>query len=155
MKAGQTIFLKPKKDRYTGSQIIETTVTKVGRKYFWVDKLPRTKFSIEHMNEVTDYMPDYKPYLTKIEIEEEKEVISLERIISHSFRAGRTKYTINQLRRVYGILHDVPRNNKMTVEEINIKEKINAIVDKIVIGALSQTEATEELLLLFKQTQKI
>jgi len=108
MKVGQNIFIKTQGNaaRYGGSEIIETTVTKLGRKYFEVDALPRTKFEIETMRE-TDYSTDYIAYESKVVIEEELEKIALETEIRKAFdRYGKTPYTVDQLRRINAVLRE-------------------------------------------------
>lgn len=107
MEVGQQIFLKTQNNRarYTGSQITETTVTKVGRKYFWVEELPRTKFYKESMEEVTDYCVDYKAYIDKVAIEDELEKTALEQKIRTSIgNFGRTEITLEQLRKIDAVL---------------------------------------------------
>lgn len=109
MEIGQKIFLKTQnnKARYTGSQIIDTEVTKVGRKYFWVEELPRTKFSKESMEEVTDYCASYKAYVSRVAIEEELEKTALEQKIRTAIgNFGRTRITLYQLRRIDAVLSE-------------------------------------------------
>lgn len=109
MKVGQNIFIKTQGNaaRYSGSKIIETKLVKLGRKYFEVEALPRTKFEIETMQEKTDYSCDYIAYESKVAIEEEIEKAELEIDIRKIFgRYGKTSCTLDQLRRINNVLRE-------------------------------------------------
>ena len=56
-------------------ELTEREVTKVGRKYFYVDSGYRDlKFNIEDLREVTEYTSDYAVYLDKSDYEREKTI---------------------------------------------------------------------------------
>ena len=70
MKVGDTLYIR----RYRhGDEIIEATVTKVGRKYFEVDKIPRTRFVIDSMLDDTISSHSYRCYRSMQEIKDENE----------------------------------------------------------------------------------
>ena len=109
MEVGQNIFIKTVGNcaRNVGSKIIDTTITKVGRKYFEVEALPRTKFKIETMREVTNYSVNYIAYESLVAIEEEMESIALNNEIRNAFNGyGKPIYTLDQLRRIKAVLRE-------------------------------------------------
>ena len=106
MKEGDKIFIKTcgNAARCRGSRIIDTVITKVGRKYFFVKDLPRIKFSIDTMREVTDYCVDYVAYISKEKILEEIELSSLNAKIKEFFIYNAKKLTLDQLRQIDEII---------------------------------------------------
>lgn len=112
VEVGQKIYIKPinNASRY-GKEIIEETVTKVGRKYFQVSKSWLGRFFIDTMNQDNgDYMSNYLAYGTLEEIEQEKEESTLYGLIEGSFRSRR-KYPIETLRKIWELLNSDIQNN--------------------------------------------
>jgi hypothetical protein len=109
MEVGQNIFIKTvgNRARHGGSKIIDTTITKLGRKYFQVEALPRTKFEIETMQEVTNYSVDHIAYESRVAIEEELEKTALTDEIRNAFKFyGKPVHTLEQLRKIKAVLCD-------------------------------------------------
>ena len=73
IQVGQTVYLEPTAyAAHRNKDIVETVVTKVGRKYFEV-KNRRERFNLEKMCEITCYTPSWHIYLSKKEIEDKNE----------------------------------------------------------------------------------
>ena len=72
IEVGMTIYLKPTGNAVRrGTAVIETTVTKVGRKYFEVGPSWYGRFYIEEMcQDRGGYISDYHAYLSLKEIED-------------------------------------------------------------------------------------
>lgn len=52
--------------RRCGQELTERVITKVGRKYFYIEVFRRkVKFEIETLEECSDYTSDYKVYINK------------------------------------------------------------------------------------------
>jgi hypothetical protein len=85
LKVGQTVYLEPTGNavRYS-KDIIETKVTRVGRKYFEVQN-NRCKFDIENMYDVSNCYSNYNVYLSMQEIEDKNEKIELNKFFSDLF----------------------------------------------------------------------
>jgi hypothetical protein len=81
IEVGMTVYLKPIGNAARrGTAIIETTVTKVGRKYFEVEQSWTGRFFIETMyQDGRGYISDYHAYLSVKEIEDDARVVALER----------------------------------------------------------------------------
>lgn len=89
LKIEQRVYVKHFSKRYTKKQDIiikETTVKKIGRKYFYLKEYHHDKFSIETMFNVTDCTPYYKVYLSMEEIEIEKETNEIADYIVKKFK---------------------------------------------------------------------
>ena len=111
MEVGQRVYLKPINNalRY-GNEIRECVVIKVGRKYFYAYKPGEredfaTKFNLETMFNVTTYSPDWKVYLSKQDIIDERESEELTASIRKQFdHYGKSKLTLDQLRHIKRII---------------------------------------------------
>lgn len=93
------LILHDRKDR----RIYKGTVTKIGRKYFYVQ--PENwrwdiKFYLETWREVTEYSPTYVLYETEQHYQDEVEKGRILDLFSDTFRWGgnRDLYTLDQLR---------------------------------------------------------
>jgi len=108
LEKGMKLYGKPVNNRARwNKEISEFTVSKVGRKYFWLEEMPRTKFEIENLSEVTEYAPDWELYFTKQEILDEQEFNDLVMNIRLKFdRSGRVDLTLDQLRRINAIIEE-------------------------------------------------
>ena len=96
MKVGDTIFLKKVNNLARGVDdvkklIIETKISKIGSKYFYVDEFDKTKFSFEEMRDVSDYCACYEVYLNKQDIYDEYEINDLKFKIRARFNYGVNK----------------------------------------------------------------
>lgn len=108
IQIGQTVYLEPgiNKSRYN-KDIIETTVTKVGNKYFQLENNSRKKYEIDTLKEVSEYCADYYVYLTRQEIEDKNEREKLTSYLRQMFGAyGRVDLTLDQLRRIKKITEE-------------------------------------------------
>jgi hypothetical protein len=109
MEIGQDIFIKTQGNaaRYSGSKIIESTITKVGRKYFEVEALPRVKFEIETMSEKTEFCIDYVAYNNKQEIVEHLESVRIMTKLRKDINDQSTySLNYNKLKRIESILEE-------------------------------------------------
>lgn len=109
MKIGQEIFIETTGNaaRDVGSRIIETTISKVGRKYFEVEKIQRVRFFIDTMRQDTNYSQSYIAYNTRLEIEEKNELCKLKEKLRKCFDGwGNKKLTLDQYRRVSNIVDE-------------------------------------------------
>ena len=71
---GQEIFLKLVGNaarRYNNTGLIETKISKIGKKHFYVEYSNHIKFDIKDLSEVSNYSADYEVYLSKKEFEDE------------------------------------------------------------------------------------
>ncbi|MGF2740747.1 MULTISPECIES: hypothetical protein [unclassified Bacillus (in: firmicutes)] len=115
INVGTPVFLKPVNDaaRYGRKEVLEKTVLKKGKKYFYIGNMGETetrrmlKFSLEDMTQVTEYSADWELYLSKQEIidEEEKEKLIFE-IRSVFNRWSSVDLTLDQLRRIHAIISE-------------------------------------------------
>jgi len=103
MKVGQKVFLKSLDSR--DGDIKEVTVSKVGRKYFQVEEMYNTRFSIEEMlDDAGKYTSRWKVYPSMREIEDERESYELHNKIKQQFSTYRPNYSLETLREIYRIL---------------------------------------------------
>ncbi|MFV4887538.1 hypothetical protein RY279_19035 [Bacillus velezensis] len=115
IKVGIPVFLKPVNDaaRYGRKDVLEKTVLKIGKKYFYVGDTGETetrrmfKFSLEDMTQATEYSADWELYLSKQEVidEEEKERLIFE-IRSVFNRWSSVDLTLDQLRRIHAVISE-------------------------------------------------
>lgn len=115
INVGTPVFLKPVNDaaRYGRKEVLEKTVLKKGRKYFYVGNTGETesrrmiKFSLESMIQVTDYSADWELYLSTQEILDKEEKQKLMFDIRSAFdRWSSVDLTLDQLRRVHAIISE-------------------------------------------------
>ena len=114
LKVGQIVFLKPVGNaaRYVRDDIlnnlIETEITKIGRKYFYVSKFRDKKFSLENMADKLDYgyRRDYEVYTDIQDIKDEIEIARLNSEIKKTFDNWRSGLTLEQLRRIKNIIEE-------------------------------------------------
>lgn len=119
LKVGQTVYLKPQGNTARRlrtiedilGKVIESKITKIGKKYFYVksrfDTHPDMKIDKETMNEHSNYCSDWKAYLSKQDILDEFEIKSLLQKFSDIFRYGSSKQiSLNQLRRIDAIISE-------------------------------------------------
>ena len=96
IKVGDVVYLESINDRamrIKELKLIEVVVTKVGRKFFYVNSYFRHKFSLEHMMDKSEYSSEYMVYRSKQAWEDSKEVERLKRSIPGLF----TKASLDQL----------------------------------------------------------
>lgn len=108
MKKGQSVYLKPINNalRYS-TEIIESKISKIGRKYFELEDRHLGRFFIDSMSQDGGkYVGDYQCYLSIKEIEEEKEREGLVREISVSFEKVRSKLALSQLKAIHDIIQN-------------------------------------------------
>lgn len=76
---GNTIAVKTVGNtaRHGGSKIVEHTIGKVGRKYFEINGLSGTKFSLKDFKEVTIYSKNFELYESVQEIQDIEESCKL------------------------------------------------------------------------------
>lgn len=113
IEIGTTVYLK---SGYNTSrrnmEVVETTITKVGRRYIEVEAgngvRRGIKFDITNgLKQVTNYTPEWILYFSKEEIEEEQEYDKLKEICMKAFDRWEGKeFTIDQLRRIKAILEE-------------------------------------------------
>lgn len=113
-KVGQTLYsLNVGNAAGRGREQILTPVivTKVGRKYFTVERLMSdwkrpTEFRLAGWREETDCMASQRLYETEQEWEDEKEASSLNDAIGKVFRQfGKTGLALDQLRKINAIIN--------------------------------------------------
>lgn len=107
MEIGQKIYLKPigNAARY-GKDIVETVVTKVGRKYFEVS-YPCNRIEIESMKDDNgQYISSYVAYLSLQDIEDEKEYYRIHAEIKDNFSgmSYSKQFSLDQLQRILNII---------------------------------------------------
>lgn len=92
MEIGQTIYMKPIGNAARFNRDIkECTISKIGRKFFEVNEIPRSRFHIDNLlHDGGDYNPDYKGYLSLKDIEDEDEAGRLYREIKTIWFDGYT-----------------------------------------------------------------
>lgn len=88
LEVGQTIFLEPRGNaaRYN-KDLIETKISKIGKKYFTVTENWYGRFYIENlMQDRGDYMSEYRAILDKQQLLDEKEESELINFIKDRLR---------------------------------------------------------------------
>jgi myo-inositol catabolism protein IolC len=109
---GQTVFLSSH-DWQKKEIIIETTVTKVGRKYFQIADSGWTQFSVETMRAiVSSGASSDQCYLTRQAIEDERECTRLKESLRKVFDVwgSSTNLSLDQLRRIDVIVKETLRD---------------------------------------------
>lgn len=104
IKVGQKVWIK---EAYPGaeSNLKEAIVSKVGRKYFELEKQYYTKFDIEKLIEAGHSNYKSKIYLSPNDYYEEIEHLKLSQEIRKSFSPfGKSQYTLSQLRQIAEII---------------------------------------------------
>lgn len=115
LTVGQTVFVRKINNAYgritdksnLDDIIIETTVSKIGKKWFAVEGsgLSNYRFSIEDgYNDGKGYASDYIVYNSKSEIYDETEMKDLLQSIPIKIREN--KLTLEQLRRINSIINE-------------------------------------------------
>lgn len=117
VKVGDTVYLLPvgNADRYTKhlpaeEKLQEATVTKVGRKYFYLDKHPLDKFGNRYdedhrgyYQDVSEYSANYEVYLSKQALVDKHERERLAKSIGNVIYLG---LSLDQLRRISEIINE-------------------------------------------------
>ena len=108
MKIGQKIYFKPINNAARGSRdIIETTVSKIGRKYFECEGMWSIKFFIDTLGDNSgQYCSSYKGYLSKQDILDEEESEKILRILQKEFDRFTSNLNLDQLRRINDIINE-------------------------------------------------
>ena len=105
MKIGQPIYLNPTRyNNYKTEKIIETTVSKVGNKYFTVE-YNLLKFELETMQEVSNYSPQYYAYLSMQEIYDLQEKQNINEELHNLFNYCQNDLSLSQLREIKKIIN--------------------------------------------------
>lgn len=115
-QVGETVYLKPINNQARrASEVMACEVRRVGRKYFYVNKLAgakppfytEIKIDIETMQEDRGaYLGDRKAYFSLQEIEDEKEVDVLWQRMRERFFKWSCDLTLDQLRRIKAITEE-------------------------------------------------
>ena len=108
LKVGQTIFVRPTNNaaRYS-TEIKESTISKIGKKYFELEDFYSMRFSIEKMKEDTgNLLADYTCYLTMQEIRDEIDAKSISEWLNPWFGYGKPRLSAEKLRRVKAIVEE-------------------------------------------------
>ena len=109
LKVGRKVFLKPVNNmvRYGYNKILESEITKVGRKYFYIKQFPKNKYRIEDLEEESEYVPDWEVYFSRQEILDEREYEKLFIVISSKFDfMAKKDLTLDQLIRINDIINE-------------------------------------------------
>lgn len=110
MKVGDIVFLKKVNNLARGEDnieklIIETKISKIGSKYFYIEGFEKTKFSFEEMRDVSEYCACYEVYLNKQDIYDEYEINDLKFKIRARFNYfGKKKENLEILRQISKLL---------------------------------------------------
>ena len=104
LKVGQKIFLKSIGSREL--EIIEVAISKIGKKYFEVDKSYLGRYFLEDMlQDGRGYTARYKAYTNMEEIQKEERMRELGNKIYSFFRYGDTKrLTLEQLEQIQSMI---------------------------------------------------
>ena len=115
MKVGQKVYLKlitrtlnhREKNFKPEDRIIETKITKVGRKYIYVDVgNPSWTFYIDDLLEATCFRKNWKLYFNKQDILDEFEAEEIIRKIRGAIEWGQCELSIGQLRWIEKIIDE-------------------------------------------------
>lgn len=120
MKVGQKIYFRciGNAHRRYGDEILEATISKVGRKYFEVDsdygQLRWERFFIHSLcHDGRGYTPNYQGYFSMKEIEEENEARSALskacKFFKYIYPGNLNGLTLEELRTINKIIDDVER----------------------------------------------
>lgn len=104
LQIGTVVYLEPTGNavRYN-KEIIKTTVTKVGNKYFEVEA-KSGKFDLIRMIQVSNYCSDWNVYLSEQEIKDKREIEKIKKELREMFGAyGAIELSLNQLREIQKI----------------------------------------------------
>lgn len=102
LEVGQTVFIVPRRDALRRNENTqESTITKIGRKYFEVEGFGR--FGIGTMHEAG--MWNYEAFLSVQDISEDVERMRLERLIREYFRQSQKQLTLADARQIAEILN--------------------------------------------------
>ena len=106
IKLGREVFLlRNELYRSRNEGLIKTQITKIGRKYFYVDGEKRSKFDINTLTEVNDANYKGKIYLTEKEYNEILEFDFLSKNIKSFFSGyGKLKLSLSKLREINQII---------------------------------------------------
>lgn len=106
IKVGQKIYLKPIGGQaWRTNKIKEGIVSKVGKKYFYLEGFYQKRFFIENLrHDAGDYTANWQGYFSLEEIENEKEQIRLFSFISERFRHYSTPLSLEKLQAIYNII---------------------------------------------------
>lgn len=106
LEVNQKIYLEPVGNatrRYGG--VLETTISKVGRKYFEVNELPNHRFSVETLkHDGQGFNHQFNGYLTMQEIVDKKDGQKLFDEIKHHFSGHRNRLSLDKLKEIKEIL---------------------------------------------------
>ena len=102
---GQKVWVTPSSLWRNKREPFETTVSKVGRKYFELTECPREKYDLETLRQVTETNYENKVYLKLQDILDEKEHQKLSDEIKRAFNGyGKLQYSLEQLRKIAEIV---------------------------------------------------
>lgn len=108
IKVGMPLFLEAtsfSNARCKELGIVETKVTKVGRKYFEVDA--GHQFEIATMKQVSEYSPDWLAYTSRQALEERQEKNRIYGFLRGYLNAYKpVVLTLDQLRRIQAIINE-------------------------------------------------
>ena len=105
MEVGQKVFVKYLNCRHGEKiHIEEDIISKIGNKYFYLEKRSHFKFCKERMINISEYSAQYQVYMSmeEIKIEEEKDKKTSE-IMSHGIYYIRDM-SLDDIRSIYNII---------------------------------------------------
>jgi hypothetical protein len=106
----QPVYLKTiNNEARSGTRIIDTKISKIDKKYFYCEKIPRNKFRISDLREETQYCKNYEVYFDKQVLLDELETIRIYnkiRIFFECYAHDVTNIimTLDQLKKIAEIL---------------------------------------------------
>jgi hypothetical protein len=112
LEVGQKVFylhIGYRRNERNDSQLYEATVSKIGRKWFEVEELSFTRFSLEDLrNDGKGFTSSYRIVLSKEDFELEQEHYKLRGKVEDFFRYGANKATLQQLKDIAKVLNIEP-----------------------------------------------
>jgi hypothetical protein len=117
IEIGQTVYLKPLNNAARrSSEIIESVVTKVGKKYFNVSPEYLRRFSLDTMlQDCGNWTAEYKAYLSKQEILDEREKYELYDYLRKTYfdmYSSRKNIRLESLRAIRDLLNSEQNDNR-------------------------------------------
>jgi len=107
LKVGQKVYLKPIGNRARYSKdIVESSISKIGRKYFKVEDDHYGRFFIDTMKQDNgQYISEYACYTSREKIESEKEIQILYDKIKKMFYTLKPDIPLEKLKRIDKIIN--------------------------------------------------
>ena len=108
LSVGQTVYVKPIRNRFSKDNIYDEVIKSIGNKYFYLEKAYYGRFEIKSMyQDGRGYGSDYRIYLSMQEIDDEKERDSIVQGLRKLFDFGHpVNLALDQLRRIMEIVRE-------------------------------------------------